>query len=357
MTDAGDDAARALLERAPRHPLHPEYFSSNTLFGQPGIYPGGSAMVPAEGEPLGHDAARALLAELLDAATDGPAGEQSDPEQLLAWFDDEGLGARVPDPHLRCALLLLGTSPAEPVLHAFLGADTPVRSIRFGRPDGEGRIVGRPTPADPAETSSAETDSADPDPGGTGGSSTDQGARVVNERYRAEHPAVIAPSLAHAICHHGVRASNAEEATLHGLLAATHAWWLSRRPELARLGTELSRRQASLTITLLNARAPGSWRASIRCPDGQGTIPGGNPALQCPDLWSIPFTALPTARAELTLPDAVRSSLARLAGPHASDPPLTYDDALGGWLTTALGEGPWFGPGPRARAGRALGLL
>ena len=345
MTDAGDDAARALLERAPRHPLHPEYFSSNTLFGQPGIYPGGSAMVPATGEPLGHGAARQLLAELLDAALDGAldgvAAERSDTEQLLAWFDDEALGRRVPEPHLRCALLLLGTSPAEPVLHAFLEGTAPVRSITFGRPDGEGRIVGRPAP----------------EPAGAGPSAADEGARVVNERYRAEHPVVIAPSLAHAICHHGDRAGNAEEATLHGLLAATHSWWLSQRPELAALGTELSRRQASLTITLLNARAPGSWRASIRCPEGQGTIPGGNPALQCPDLWSIPFTSLPTARADLTLPDPVRSSLARLAGPHASDPPLTYDDALGGWLTTALGEGSWFGPGPRARAGRALGLL
>jgi hypothetical protein len=346
MTDAGDDAARALLERAPRHPLHPEYFSSNTLFGQPGIYPGGSAMVPASGEPLGHDAARELLAELLEA----PPGDRSagsggsggvDPQQLLAWFDDEDLCRRVDDPHLRCALLLLATSPAEPVLHAFVEGDAPVRSISFGRPDGEGRIVGRPA----ASSTSGDVDRPD------------DGARVVNERYRAEHPAVIAPSLAHAICHHGDRAGNAEEATLHGLLAATHAWWLSRRPELAALGTELSRRQSSLTITLLNARAPGSWRASIRCPDGQGTIPGGNPALQCPDLWSIPFTSLPTARADLTLPDPVRHSLARLAGPHASDPPLTYDDALGGWLTTALGEGQWFGPGPRARAGRALGLL
>ncbi len=332
-----DDAARELLARAPRHPLHPERFSSNTLFGQPGIYPGGAAMAPARGAPLDDAAARAVLAELL--------GELDDPDAVAfaaEWYDDADLCERVPDPSLRAALLLLAGGPAEPELHAFLAGTTVVRTLGYGRPDGEGRIVGRPAGRH-----------ADVPAGG----STDDGARVVNERYSAEHPVLVAPSLAHALCHHGDRAGNAEEATLHGLLAATHAWWLSVRPDLGRLGTELSRRQASLTITLLNARAPGSWRSSIRCPDGPGTIPGGNPALQCPDLWSIPFTSLPTARAELTVPDPVRHSLSRLASPDATQPPLTYDDALGAWLSAALGEGPWFGPGPRARAARALGLL
>jgi hypothetical protein len=180
---------------------------------------------------------------------------------------------------------------------------------------------------------------------------------VLNERYAGEHPALVAPSLAHALCHHGALAANAEEATLHGLLAATHAWMMALDPGLASLGTELARRQSSLTITLLNARRPGSWRASIRCPDGPGTIPGGNPSLQCPDLWSIPFTSLPVAGAELEIPAPVRESLARLAGPHAPQPPSTYDEVLGGWLTSALGDGSWFGPAVRARAGRALGLL
>ncbi|MHB1140064.1 MAG: hypothetical protein ACYC2O_13995 [Microthrixaceae bacterium] len=328
---AGDAAARTLLERAPRHPLHPEYFSSNTLFGQPGIYPGGAPMVPASGDPLGEADARDLLRDLLaDGADDEAVGF------ALAWFDDAGLRDRVPDPSVRAALLLLSGGPAEPVLHAFLAGSAAVHALRLGRPDGEGRIVGRPADA-------TATD--------------DDRSRVVNERYGAEHPAVLAPSLAHALCHHGDRACNAEEATLHGLLAAVHTWWLSARPELARLGTELARRQASLTITLLNARSPGSPRASIRCPDGPGTIPGGNPALQCPDLWTIPFTSLPTGRAELSVPEPVRDSLARLAAPTASAPPLTYDDALGAWLTVSLGEGEWFGPGPRARAARALGLL
>jgi len=324
----GAAAARELLERTPRHPLHPEYFSSNSLFGQPGIYPGGPPMAPADGPRLDDDSARRLLGDLL--------GDVVDPDtvaEALAWFDEPELLERVPDAQLRAALLLLVGSPAEPVLQAFVDGTTAVTTLGTGVPESEGRVLG--APAD----------------------STDAGHRVLNERYAAEHPALIAPSLAHALCHHGERASNAEEATLHGLLGSVHAWWVSRRPELVELGTELERRQASLTITLLNARAPGSWRASIRCPDGPGTIPGGNPALQCADLWSIPFTALPDARAERSLPAPVRDSLARLAAPSADPPPGTYGEALGEWLTTSLGEGRWFGPAVRARAGRALGLL
>jgi hypothetical protein len=323
-----DGAARELLERPPRHPLHPEYFSSNSLFGQPGIYPGGPAMEPAGGAPLDEAGARAVLADLL--------ADVLDPEALddaLVWFADAALVERVPAPQLRAALLLLAGGPAEPVLQAFVDGTAAVRTLGIGVPAGEGRVIG----------ASAE-----------GAESTH---RVLNERYAAEHPALVAPSLAHALCHHDDRASNAEEATLHGLLAAVHAWWISLRPELAAGGTELERRQASLTITLLNARAPGSWRASIRCPDGPGTIPGGNAALQCPDLWSIPFTALPDVRAERSIPSPVRDALARLAAPGADPPPGTYGEALGEWLTAALGEGRWFGPAPRARAGRALGLL
>jgi hypothetical protein len=350
LAGSGEQAARLLLERASRHPLHPEYFSSNSLFGQPGIYPGGPAMAPASGAPLDEHGARAVLCDLVgDPLVPGRSGGDRAGD-ALAWFDDPTLRERVPDALVRAALLLLSGGPAEPVLHAFLREETPVRTLGIGVPVGQGRIIGLA-----AEEGAAEEGAADG--GATGDGAPPPDHRVLNERYASEHPAVVAPSLAHALCHHGERASDAEEATLHGLLASVHAWLLSLHPELARLGTELSRRQASLTITLLNARAPGSWRASIRCPDGPGTIPGGNAALQCPDLWSIPFTALPTAKADLTLPEPVRASLSRLAAEDAPPPPLTYDDALGAWLTAELGEGPWFGAGPRARAGRALGLL
>ena len=333
---AAQSAAERLLERPPRHPLHPEYFSSNTLFGQPGIYPGGPAMAPATGTHLDSAGGRTILAEVL-----GPFIDPSLLHTTLAWFDDASLQERVPDAVVRTALLLLTAGPAEPVLQAFLHDATPVRTLGVGSPQGDGRVIGM------QEERST----------GPFAMTGDTGHRVLNQRYAAEHPALVAPSLAHALCHHGDHASNAEESTLHGLLAGVHTWLVALRPELATLGTELSRRQASLTITLLNARSPGSWRASIRCPDGPGTIPGGNPALQCPDLWSIPFTSLPDAGAALDVPDSIRSSLARLAGRDAPAVPPSYDDSLGAWLTAWMGDGAWFDAGTRARAGRALGLL
>lgn len=320
---AGDVTAEELLQRPPVVPADIDAFSSNTLYGQPGIYPDGSPMAPAAGEPLDDDGARRVLATLV------PAGRVN---EALALFDQADLNERVPDPAVRAALVALCGGPAEPELAAFLDGSAEVRRLGVGVTD-PGRVVG------------AEQ--------GDG----DSMRRVLNERYRAEHPAVIAPSVAHALCHHGQRAGNAEEATLHGLLGAVHTWFLSLDPTLGTLRTELARRQASLTITLLNARAPGTSAASIRCPDGPGTIPGGNPELQCPDLWSIPFTSRALQDCDLDVPAAVRDSLARLADEQAPPVPSRYDDALGAWLTEHLGDGPWFGPQVRVRAGSALGLF
>ena len=336
LHDAGELVAAALsaslrpadepggLRAAPTVPADVSAFSSNTLFGQPGIYPDGPPMTPAAGQPLDDDGARAVLVDLLDA----PHAAQA-----LDRFEDRELRHRVPDAQVRAALLLLAGGPAAPELDAFLAGTTHVLRLGRGPTDGPGRVVG--------------DEQGDDDPA----------RRVVNERYAAEHPAVVAPSLAHALCHHGDLASSAEEATLHGLLAAVHTWLLSVSPSLGLLRTELARRQASLTITLLNARAPGSDRASIRCPDGPGTIPGGNPALQCPDLWSIPFTSRRPQDCDLFVPHPVRESLSRLAAGTAPPPPDRYDEPLGAWCTEHLGRGAWFGPAVRELACRSLGLF
>ena len=240
-------------------------------------------------------------------------------------------------PQVAAALALLAKGPASPLMDELLGGGAPLRRIEVGPLAQPGRVLG-----DGAEG---------PRPG----------VRVLNERYASEHPGVVAPSLAHAICHHdaaegaGSVASNAEEATLHGVLAGVHAWLLSREPALADLGTELSRRQASLTITLLNARVPGSPRPGIVCRDGPGTIPGGNPDLQCPDLWSIPFTSAAPADCELAIPDAVRRTLALMADGGAGAVPGNYDGELRDWLSAngcgGMLSGPTVDP-----AGRSLGL-
>ena len=316
--------ATRMLQSPPAAPVDVSAFSSNTLFGQPGIYPDGPPMSPASGDPVDDRAAHALLDQLLDPEHASLAHGR---------FDDGELRERVPDAVVRVALLLLAGGPASPILEAFLAGATPVLRLGVGPTAGEGRVLGQER--------------------GDG----DAGRRVLNERYRAEHPAVVAPSVAHALCHHGELASNAEEATLHGVLGAVHTWLLAGTPALGALRSELARRQASLTITLLNARAPGAPTASIRCPDGPGTIPGGNPALQCPDLWSIPFTSRDPHRCDLFVPRPVRDSLARLAAGTAPPVPDRYDDLLGHWLTEHMGRGVWFGAAVRAGAGLSLGLL
>ncbi len=313
------DDARVLLARPAVVPTDISRFTSNTLFGEPGIYPDGPPMTPAAGPAPSAAAARATLQDPLS----------------IERFDDGGLAARVAPPGVRAALCTLTGTAAQPALDAFLAGDGPVQRLGLAAlPATPGRVVGD-------------------DPGG------DRETRVVNARYAAEHPALVAPSLAHALLHHDHGASNAEEAVLHGLLAAVHVELVARQPALADAGTELARRQSSLAITLLNARSPGSWRASIRCPDAPNTIPGGNPALACPDLWSIPFTSLDPSDAVLAAPATLSECLARLAAPDAPPPPspLRYDDRLGVWLTAHLGDGVWFGPEVRLSAGRALGLL
>ncbi|MGI9577859.1 MAG: hypothetical protein ACR2OH_06650 [Microthrixaceae bacterium] len=276
-------------------------------------------MAPAAGNPLDNAAAAAM------------AGRWGSPVQECYSSDEVASVTRVPQ--LRVAVALLAESPAAPLLESLLSGESPLRSLAVGPLEQPGRVLG------------------DPETG------PEAGVRWLNERYALEHPAVVAPSIAHAICHHEGEssASNAEEATLHGVLAAVHAWLLSQDPSLADLGTELSRRQASLTITLLNARSVGSAVPSMVCPDGPGTIPGGNPDLQCPDLWSIPFTSADPQRCDLGLPAAVSLTLQRLAAPGAHAPPPLYSEALGEWLGESTCRGA-LDEQVVDRAGRALGL-
>ena len=148
---------------------------------------------------------------------------------------------------------LVGTA-GEPVFEAWCAGRTTVHRLAYGTPTAPGRVVG-------------------PDAAG---------ARVVNERYRAEDPRLLLPSIVHDLLWSGPGAGHAEETLLHALGAYVHAQLLARDPALADLGTELARRQNSLTITLLNSRVPGSATITLVAPDGPGTIPGGAPQMQTP---------------------------------------------------------------------------
>ena len=237
---------------------------------------------------------------------------------------------RAPDVGVRAGLLSLTGTVAEPLLVAFVDGKTPVGSIRYGEPSSPGRIVGPPSgAAAPRE-------------------------RVVNVRYQGEHPALLAGSLAHDLLWNPEHAGQYEEATLHALCAMVHVQLLARAPHLARTGTELARRQNSLAITLLNSRHPRSAEIALVAPDGPGTIPGGAPAMQTPDFWSIPFVS--GALQASDAPPLFGAVLARLA-PDAPPPsPLRYDNDLGLFLSDHLGR-EWLPLAAQLRAAVALGML
>ena len=310
-----DDDLTALLAEAPRPPDDLDLFSSNTLFGEPGIYPNGTTMEPATGPAVTVDAAIAALDAL-------------GVDDAAARLADDALVARAPDPGPRAGLVALSVTVAAPVLDAFVAGETLVDTIGVGATASPGRIVG---PLADAPTAT----------------------RVVNERYRAEVPTLLAGSLAHDLLWSGPGAGQYEEVVLHALVALVHLQLLARTPALAHTGTELARRQNSLAITLLNSRHPGQADLAVKAPDGPGTIPGGAPNMQTPDFWSIPFVSGDPVAADA--PALLGAVLELVTG---ATPPSTlrYDDALGEWWSTHGARGA-LDRAAQWRAAVALGLL
>jgi hypothetical protein len=178
---------------------------------------------------------------------------------------------------------------------------------------------------------------------------------VVNDRYQAEHPALLVLSLTHDLLWRGPGASQCEESTLHALGAMAYTQLLARCPELASAGTELARRQNSLAITLLNSRRPGSADIALIAPDGPGTIPGGAPSMQTRDFWSIPFVG--DGPRDGDAPALLAPVLRRVVDAGVSLPaPLRYDDELGALLSEHLGRA-WLPLDDQWRAAAALGLV
>lgn len=306
-----------MLARPPRPPRDAALFSSNTLFGEPGIYPDGPTMVPASGPILDADGARAALNDV--ACPD------------VARFDDDNLVDRVPEPGVRAGVVALAGTIAEPLLDAFATGRTVPQHLATGTAASRGRVIGT--------------------------SASDPSIRVVNERYRAEHPALLALSLTHDLLWRAAEANQVEEAALHALGAMVHLQLIARTPAIAHLGTELARRQNSLALTLLNSRRPGQTDISVIAPDGPGTIPGGAPSMQTTDFWSIPFVDAPAPRTPPEAPTLLGRCLERIAAPGAPLPdPLRYDAGLGTWLSAHLGRG-WLPIGAQLRATIALGIV
>ncbi len=273
-------------------------------------------MAPAGGVPPDEDTARTAVASLGSAAA-------------AAW-DDAALGVLAPEPLARAAAAALAGTVAAPLLASFVAGASPVRSLGVGPTASPGRVVGPPA-ASPAD-----------------------GTRVVNERYVAEHPLSVAPSVAHDLAWSGPGATHAEETVLHLVVALVHAQLVARHPRLAHLGTELVRRQNSLTLPLLCSHRPADATLSVVAADGAGTAPGGAPSMQTPDFWSIPFAppGSPTP-----LPTAVTDTLAAACGdPAALGEAPCYDDELAGRLSDA-GLAGALPPVDHLRVAVALGLV
>ncbi len=222
-------------------------------------------------------------------------------------------GHRHSDASIEQVMVELVGTVGEPVFEAWTAGRTVVNRLTYGTPESPGRVVGPVA--------------------GAGGR---RAARVVNERYRAEDARLLLPSIVHDLLWSGPGAGHAEETLLHALGAYVHAQLLARDGSLADLGTELARRENSITITLLNSRRQGSATVTLVAPDGPGTIPGGAPGMQTPDFWSVPFAS----RADDCAPISplVREVLSTIAGVEAAVVPSTFDDHLGAWCSDAFGS-------------------
>jgi hypothetical protein len=298
VADLTDAQVDELLALPPRPPADPGRFTSNELLGRPGIYPEGPPMVPAPGPPPTGGEIAAALTRIAPAA--------------VARFESAALAQRAPEPGVRAGLALLAVTIGRVALDAFERGVGPVESIRYGKTAAPGRIVGPPHRPVAA------------------------GERCVSTRYRAEHFALLAPSLVHDLLWSGPGAGHAEETALHALGALTHVQLLARHAALGEERSELARRQHSLALTFLNSRHPGDARISVVAPDGPGTIPGGAPGLQTPDFWSVPFG--PVTEDGAAIPATAAATLAALADPPGARPPERYTDGVGTWMSEHLGR-------------------
>lgn len=288
-------AIETILSQSPRPPAAIGRFSANVLFGQPGIYPDGPVMEPARGRRHADASIELSMTELV-----GTAGEA--------------------------------------VLDAWNAGRTTVVRFAYGESESPGRIVGPPRTAAPIADVALIAGGA---------------MRVVNERYQAEDPRLLLPSIVHDLLWSGPDAGHAEETLLHALGAYVHAQLLARDPLLGALDTELARRQNSITIALLNSRQPGSPTITLVAADGPGTIPGGAPGMQTVDFWSVPFGPLEHDGAAIGA--VVRETLARVAAVDLAVVPSSYDDALGEWCSERLLH--VLTPAEQFTANQALGLL
>jgi hypothetical protein len=322
--------AKFMLALPQRKPCDVNLFSSTFRNDRlpkpvPGFYPEGSPMQPATGAAPTEAKVRSQLVAYLKGSAHKAA--------TLAIFDRADVKAKLPDPTLRAAFASLQGTVGEPVIGNFLSR-TYVRApwfcnclplpIAIGAATGGGTLI------------------------------------AFNVHYQGEHFALFSGVLAHEILHqaHGTSLP-AEEVILNTLTATVHMQVVSRQPELATSGTELSRYLNDWVLMLVNSRTPGSSRTNVVAPGGRGTAPGSKKSRA--DLWQHasyfhPLGNAADPRDARPAPAVLGAVLRPLVPAGAALPrPLTF-----GWKTArALSpmNDTWLPPVERLRVSVLLGLV
>jgi hypothetical protein len=244
--------ANKVLRLDPRKPADIDLFTSTYEGGGPGLYPSGSTMQPASGPILTEAQARAKLKGYL---RDQFPSDSSKVNAGLALFDGQKAKNMVPDPQLRAAFVGMKGTLLEPTINHLLNGGRFTSPVRYG---------GLPI-------------------GAVAASSGD--SIVVARRYQSEDCRYLIGVMGHEILHDDFFLSTAEEAINTPLTAMTYLQVLSKHPELAYKGTELTRTLNSSSMIFLNSRENDSPNSEIFAPTGRAIAPG-SPRNE-PDFWSF----------------------------------------------------------------------
>ena len=307
----------------PQHkPCDVNLFTSKFVNGANGLYPEGSPMEPATTPAPSEEQVRAQLDSLL----------QDNPERAdaLRVFDDPGVKAKIAPPSIRAALAALHGTAGESAIDLLL-SDT--YTARFG---------GIPVQSLIAMVT------------GTTGSRT----VLFNRRYELENFALLTGIVAHEILHHDTSNPRVEEAILNATTALIHMQILSRHPELAYTGTELSRQLNDLVLLVVNPRAPGSPGIAIVAPSGKGIAPGS--ARSQPDVLTFflkrEMVIGDRSATSAPAPDAFAPVLRHLPRPGVAIPaPLMFDERTASLFSRMNDR--WLSPVERLRVSVLLGVI
>lgn len=256
----GADAATEILSRRPLSPTNPNLFI-------PSAYPDTLPLEPAVGCEPTEEEARELLQNY--TAVDGFI----DPAEALAIFDSEAAKAKISSPSLRLALVALKGTIGEPAIDFILYQTTAeglpkVAEVKF-EPVPLGNYAGAWIRVD---------------------STTEQMTILANERYRAENPFLFAITLAHPALHQDNDSTNFEETSIRAIDILIYLAQLSRHPELAQTGTELSRRHNYYALLRLNSGEES--RLGLYRSNGEARIVPGSP-LVFTSWWQLYRPLLP----------------------------------------------------------------